>query len=72
VYPAEVWIGPDGLPHGVVVRFRQSLSSDTKADLVVYLSIDRFGVPLSIPTPTRTQVATMKTLGQLVHTAVGA
>ena len=71
VFPAEAWIGADGLLRRFSVRLRQSLSSNDKADLFVFVNLHDFGAAVTIPLPDPKETATVLNLGQLVHSGAG-
>lgn len=70
VFPAEVWIGSDGLPRRIDVRFRQRLDQLDRADLRLELDLTGWGSPVTIAVPGKEETAVVQNFGQLVHAAV--
>lgn len=68
---AEVWLDADGRARRLVVRLRQRLDSAARADLVVTIDVDRYGMAVTGKAPERREVATVASFGQLVHAATG-
>lgn len=74
VFPGYVWLTPEHHLGGLVIEFRQALSSEQQAVLAVTAVLS--GQPAAAPTPlpalpAQDQVVTVSSLGSLVHAVAG-
>jgi hypothetical protein len=72
VSKAEAWVDAEGRLRRVLVRLRQRLDSTTATDLDIAIDVAEVGQPVQIEAPAKRDVATVASLGQLVHAATGA
>ena len=71
VFPAEAWIDANGKLRRFTVRIRQSLDRTDRDDLTVTIDMHDFGVPVAVVLPDPKETATVRDVGQLVHTGAG-
>jgi hypothetical protein len=71
VFPGYVWLTPDHRLGGLVVEFKQSLSSDEQAVLGITVAMSGPAATSFPARPDPAQVVTVASLGSLVHAVAG-
>ncbi|HZU71383.1 MAG TPA: hypothetical protein VE990_01305 [Acidimicrobiales bacterium] len=71
VYPAQVWLGPDGLPRRIQVTFHQIVAPANQDDLIITLDLSSYGTQVAVPLPDSSDVADVQGLSQLVQAVSG-